>query len=163
MEKCQVKSDIYKKIFVSDQGALLDIRAFHMMPKDWDAVLSYLPKHYHISYSEDGRPMTIPSFSEIKERNETAVILMKIHLSGVTVNCHFFNVDQIDMDVLPEDVDSESKAQSVFNLMSELSRLLNKSVFLVPESSHDSPALLQESAICWSDPKTDEIKCSHCE
>jgi len=154
-----MKTDIYKDIFVPDSGALLDIRVFEVMPDDWQKLLDYLSSHYQIVYEEHGQTKPLPRFDEIIKKRETSTASLKIGLPGLTVNCYFFDANQIEMDILPEEVDSPSKAEVVFELMIAIAHLLNKEVLLMPEAGAADPETLRRMAICSADPKADDVKC----
>lgn len=93
--------------------------------------LDYVSKYYAISHSEDGHGKPLLSYDLILERSKLAAVSLVISLSGVAANCHFFEVDHMEMDVLPEDVNTPEKAQSVFEFMIAIARLLKKEVFTV--------------------------------
>jgi hypothetical protein len=154
-----MKADIYKDIFIPDGGALLDIRIFDVTPDDWQRLLDYLASHYAVTYEENGVPKPLPKFDVVLEKLKTTNVSLKITLPGLTVNCHLFDANQVEMDVLPEDVDSASKAESVFELMTAIARLLNKEVLLTPEFASADPEKLRSLALCSIDPKTGDIKC----
>lgn len=149
----------YREIFKADRGELLDIMILNVTPSDWETFLQYLSAHYEISYEEDGVAKPLPRFDMIIERCAEAAVALKVHLSDFTVNCHFFDLDQIEISVLPTEVSSLSKADLVFALMSNVARLLGKLVILVPESSERDQEILRKSALCSAVPKTGEIKC----
>ncbi len=153
------RRDIYKQIFIPDSGALLEIRVFEVTPRDWQTLLDYLSAHHEISYYEDGKTIPLPKFDMIITRGETNSISLKLNLIGFTVNCHFFDIHQIEMDVLPDEIDSSSKADSIFQLMLGIACLLNRQVFLIPESSSTDSQILQESAISLADPNTNQVMC----
>ncbi|HTC94120.1 MAG TPA: hypothetical protein VK699_11840 [Terriglobales bacterium] len=154
-----MRSDIYKTIFVLDGGALLDIRVFEVTPDDWQVLLHFLSTHYQILYEENGKSEPLPTFDRMMEKRKTAAVWFKIRLTEeLIVSCHFFDADQIEMDILPEDVGSSFKAESVFALMTAMARILNKEVLLTPEFASADPEQLRQLALCSVDPKTGALK-----
>lgn len=154
-----MNSEDYKFIFAPDSGALLDIRILETTPQDWQILLDFLPLHYEISYAEDGNPTKLPSFELISERRKKVAVSLKFPLSiGITVSCYFFDSEQIEMDFLPEDVNTPEKAQIVFDFMIVLARLLKTRVFLVPESSSSNQTEFKERALCSADPQSGSIR-----
>lgn len=150
--------DTLKDVFAPDSGALLDILVFDTSPRDWQAFLDYVSSRYEISYVEDGRPQPLPKFEVINDKCKQAAASLKIRLSGVTVNCNFFEIGRMDLDVLPEDVNTPEKTQSVFEFMIAIARVLNKEVFLVPEFASATQAELVKMALCSPDPLSDSIR-----
>jgi len=154
-----MKPAIYKTIFVPDSGALLDIKVFGVTPDNWQALLDFLFSHYQILYEENGKSGPFLKFETMMEKKKTAAVWFKIKLPGeLIVNCHFFDADQVEMDILPEDVDSASKAESVFALMTAMARILDKEVLLIPEFASADPEKLRQLALCSVDPKTGALK-----
>ena len=73
------------------------------------------------------------------------------------MNTYFFLDDVIEMDVLPEDVDSLEKAQTVFMLMKCIARLLEKEVCMTGETSITDKEKFKQMAVCSCDPVDLEI------
>jgi aerobic-type carbon monoxide dehydrogenase small subunit (CoxS/CutS family) len=142
----------WKRIFEPDSRCLLDIWTFETDQSHWQLLLDWLQKNYNIAYSEDRVPRALPSFTEIWQRRKTSTQLLAINLEGFTINTHFFSSDEIEMDVLPEEIDSEKKAQSVFEFVSGIAALLNKEVILAPEYGSADQAQLRAIAFCTVDP-----------
>jgi hypothetical protein len=148
----------YKKLFAADEGELLDIRVPDVTINHWERFLNHLTTHYELSYEEGGTPKPLPTFDMIIERYAVTPVTLKIHISDFTVNCFFFDLEEIEMDVSPTDIDSALKANLVFKFMSDVACLLGKLVMLLPEGS-DTAEGLRGSALCTADPNTGEISC----
>jgi len=142
----------WRRIFEPDSCSLLDIWVFDTDHSHWRILLDWLQKNYHVAYSEDQTPKVLPSVAEIWEQPKAATRMLRIDLEGVTVNAHFFSLNEIEMDVLPEDIDSENKAQSVFEFVSRIAKLLTKEVILAPEYGSADQAQLKAIAFCTVDP-----------
>jgi len=142
----------WTRIFEPDSRSLLDIWAFETDYCEWQALFAWLQKNYHVTYFEDDKLKALPSLAEIWERSKAATQLLRIDLEGCSVNAHFFSVNEIEMDILPEDIDSERKAQSVFEFVSGIAKLLNKEVILAPEYGSADQAQLKAIAFCTVDP-----------
>ena len=151
----------YREIFVPDCGSLIDIRTFDVTADDWQSLLNFLFANYLLSYSGANVVQEIPQFSSIWKMREEEPVSIQILLPGFTVNMHFFADDEIEMDVLPEDINSHEKAEAVFTLVKNIARLLKKEVFLLGETSISEPEELKQMAICFCDPCSLEIRCLH--
>jgi hypothetical protein len=93
----------------------------------------------------------------IWERAKEAAVQVEIMLVGFVVKAHFFQTQEIEMDLRPEDVDSEEKANAVFELMSRTAIELGKEVFLIPEYASATREQLKRMAICSADPVSGRI------
>jgi hypothetical protein len=148
----------YRDIFVPDSGALRDIFVFDVTAVHWQSLLHFLSANYVLIYSEDGVVEPLPEFSTIWQRHEQKSLTLEVLLPGFTINAHFFLNDQIELNLLPEDVDSPEKAEAVFTLIKAVARLLKKEVFLVQEHGSATPEELRQMAICSCDPIDAEIR-----
>jgi hypothetical protein len=148
----------YREIFAPDSRALLDIFVFEVTPNHWQSLLDFLAGNYQLVYLEDGVAASRPDFSTIWQRCGKKAVTLQVLLPAFTVNTHFFLIDQIEMDVLPEDVDSSEKADAVFTLMKCIARLLGKEVFMVQEHGSATDEELKRMAVCSCGPIDAEIK-----
>ena len=154
----RVKPNDYKEIFsAAERGELADIWVLDVTLNDWEAFLQYLSKQHHIHYEESGIPKPLPKVDVIFERYAETPVTLKVCFPGFTVNCFFFDVDQIEMDILSTDINSVARADLVFNLMSDVARLLGKPVIMTPEGSNVASERIWDRTLCFADPKTGEI------
>jgi hypothetical protein len=154
-----VRPDDYKEVFNADRGELLDIMVPNVTVSDWETFLHYLTTHYMLAYEEEGVQKPLATFDMIIERYAETPVTLKIRIADLNVNCFFFDLEQIEMDVLPTEIDSASKADLIFKFMSDVARLLGKTVLLLHEGSESDPGELRKLAICSADPNTGEINC----
>jgi hypothetical protein len=148
----------YRDIFVPDSGALLDLKVFDVTANDWQALLNFLSTNYLVNYSEDGDPKPLPDYATISHVREQKGVSLEVLLPGFTVCSYFFLDDEIELDLLPEHVDSREKADAVFALMKGIAGLLRREVLLVPETSTSNPDELRKMAVCGCDPVRREIR-----
>ena len=150
--------DRFREIFVPDSGALVNLRVFEITEDDWQTLLDFLSANYSLNYTEDGATKQLPRFTTIwQTRNERSVALAVV-LSGCTISTHFFDNEEIQLDVLPDEIDSAEKAEAVFTLMKSIARILQKQVYLVPEFGGAAPDTLKRMAICWCDAQGNAVK-----
>ncbi|HEY2915163.1 MAG TPA: hypothetical protein VGK21_17495 [Candidatus Angelobacter sp.] len=148
----------YREIFAPDCGALLDIYVLEITPIHWQVLLDFLSAKYELVYLEDGVEETLPDFATIWKRHNEKAVTLKVVLPGFTVNSHFFLEHDIELDLLPEDIDSFEKAKAVFELIRGIARQLHKEVLLVGETSITDPEELRRMATCSCDPTTGAIR-----
>jgi len=143
-----MKSPDYRKVFTPDDGALLELRVFGTNLNGWESLIAFLSGNYLVIYSEDGIETPLPEAKIIFLRRAEKTVMLEVMLLGFTVNCHFFLIDQIQMNLLPENINTKAKADPVFELMTQISSLLGKDVFLTPEFGDATAEQLQRIAVC---------------
>jgi hypothetical protein len=154
----RLNGETSRRIFAPDSGSLLDIWVFGTTSNDWQLLLNYLSAEYVSVYSEDGNITSSPRAEVILRRRNEASVTLEVMLCGFTVNCHFFETGRIEMNLLPEDVNTPDKVEAVFELVTAIATLLNKEVFLVPEFGGASNEKLRELAVCVVDPRDYSIR-----
>jgi hypothetical protein len=118
----------WKNIFESDCGTLRDILAPEATASDWQSLLDYVSTNHQIQYSEDGTVCSLPPLETIGQRSEKVSVALSIQMGGYTINSHFFIPGEIEMDLLPDKINSEDKAKSVFDFLNSMARVLDKEV-----------------------------------
>ena len=104
----EVKDDL------APDGALRDFYILDVVPSDWDRFLAAVPSIVErVVFTRDDKDVTIPSsFARIwamKEETPESTTLMTMWVSGQTVCCHFFCDSEIELDFLPNAVDTEQR------------------------------------------------------
>jgi aerobic carbon-monoxide dehydrogenase small subunit len=150
-EKAGVVLADWKRIFEPDHGVLLDLRVLNGNAADWQALLDWACQKYPTTYSEDGTETMLPSLAVILERARMVTPLLRIDLGGFSADAHFFSTDEIELDIMPEHVDSAVKASAVFQLMTGIARRLRKEVILAPENASLDARQLRGTAVCIAD------------
>ena len=138
----------WAKIFEPDHRTPVNIWVLDAGPSDWQRFLDWVSSSYPTIYSLDGAQSPLPLFAVIKARRETASQILRVDLGGFEANSHFFSDGEIEIDVLPEDVNSTSRTQIVFDLMKGLALLLGKEAILAPECGSADNAQLRAIALC---------------
>lgn len=128
-------------------------------PESWQHLLDYLSGNYVLIYSEDGAETQLPDIESIWQAYDEKSLALEIMLPGFTVNSHFSSKNFIEMNLLPEDVDSSEKAEAVFQLLSGMASVLETKVFLTPVFGSATFDKLRELSICIADPKSNSISC----
>lgn len=143
----------WKQIFEPDSGTLLNIVVPDVQSSDWQRLVTRLGRTYSIKYSEDGVERPIPDVNSIfNARLQRTVLLKIVVMPKVALHCHFFMKGEIELDLLPDDINTEEKAGAVLKAMTETSKCLGKEVFLMPEGCVSPNNELREMAICTAGP-----------
>ena len=148
----------YKKIFASNKGMLLDIVVGDTSINDWQALLDYLTANYTCVYSENKVAVPLPRAEAIFETRNQVSVSLECMLMGFTVNCYFFLVKEIELDLLPDEIKSPTSARQVFKLMRDISAILKKKVFLIPEHGRSKVEELQEFSLAVVDATDGSIR-----
>jgi hypothetical protein len=67
--------------------------------------------------------------------------MLVISIEAVQLNCHFFCLDEIELDVDPREVVTEADHLGVLNFVRDLSNSCNLPAVLTPENCQESPFL----------------------
>lgn len=137
--------DDCKRAFYVD-GSLRDVYVANTTVADWDIFLELVSSLKTASFI-NGEPEQIPTKApEIFDKNGDVSFLLEIELGKVKLNCHFFTVDEIELDIDPKEVTSQQELDAVGDVLVEIGKSLNKDVVLTDENSPDSRWFLYESS-----------------
>lgn len=124
-----------KKDFEPD-GALRDVYIQRTDLKAWQQFLDWVQSDSFpgvVSWHSDNAQ--IPErVAEIFELRRARSLSLSMLVSGITFNCHFFTVDEIELDFSPEHLDSE-RFKGFLGFISALGNLLSKEVIVTPENA----------------------------
>ena len=139
-----MKWEGYKAEFTPD-GSLRDIYIKDVDIDDWQSFIDFLRStEATLDFYIEGEEAKLPDCIKNILLDREHPYLLSIRLDGVTVNCHFFTPVEIELDLDPQEIDSETKAKVIFRLMSTVGRVLNKQVILTPENAEEQPIFKYE-------------------
>ncbi len=147
----------WKEVFRPDAGTLLEIRAYGTSERDQRSLLRFAATKHSAVYVRDGEEQPIPDYAIVVQENQSLSVHVKFYTAGVRVNIWFGRDEEINLDVLPDDVDSSAKARAIFELMKEVAVLLNKRVLLTAENVSATQDWSEEHAICSIDPTQSSV------
>lgn len=141
---------VLDRVFYLD-GSLRDIYVSSTTVDDWRKILAFLAGKYSVLYEIDGLEAPLPvDFDEIQKRTGKASQHLTVYVEGVSLNCHFFCIEEIEFDLFPEDVNTKEKAEAILGFLTEVGLLLNKEVVLTPEN-------VKRHVLVRYEPKTNRI------
>ncbi len=115
-------------------GSLRDIYVQDTTVVDWEVFLGAVST-MTTNLFVDGEPLPLPTeVKEIYRDNEKKSFLLEIHLGQVTVNCHFFTKDEIELDIDPAQVTTQTELDSIVAFLAVVGRALGKDVMLTDEN-----------------------------
>jgi hypothetical protein len=141
----------WKEVFAPDSGMLLEVRVYDTTPDDYDRLLGALAARYRVLYFEDEKSKALPDYATILRRRDAISISIAINVAGVDVRCYFWEENEINLDLRPEDVDSAEKADGIFDFMKTIATTLNKRVLLTAENASATEQWSEQHAICAFD------------
>jgi hypothetical protein len=121
----------------SYDGSLRDIYVLDTNTDDWNKFLRLLVrKSFDLTFLIDGKNDLLPSdaASIFKIRSEHNPML-SFDLGGMVLNCYFFCVDEIEIDIDPEEVTDELRFHLITSFMQDLTTVLGKPTILTPENT----------------------------
>jgi hypothetical protein len=133
-------------IFEPD-GALCDIYVQNTDLNHWLHVIDWLNENYTLIYGpvEEGEPT-----NQIEPEYITQYLCghtdegksVSIALEDITINCHFFSVDEIEFDLAPEEISTKEAFKKLLDFMQGLSQITEKDVILTPENTIHFPLVI---------------------
>ena len=149
----------WRQVFQPDCGTLLYIWVYGTTEADYRTLLAMLASRYEAKYlRDDVEQNAMPDYRVIDEDNNLVSVRVRFFAHGVLVHVWFGDDERMDLDVLPDEVDSPEKAQAIFHLMKELSSVLNKRVLLTAENVSATQEWSEQYAICSINPPDDRVR-----
>jgi hypothetical protein len=121
----------------SRDGSLRDIYVHRTTIADWQWLLDRA-NSLGARYTFDGLAVALPSAVDIFN-DRSGSHLLHFHFGDVSLHCHFFIADEIEIDVQPQEVQSEEQHRAVFRFVAELATALAKPASITPENSPEAP------------------------
>jgi len=126
-----------RKAFYVD-GSLRDIYVQDTTVADWDVFLDAVSSKITATFV-DGEPHPLPTqASEIFERSDGESFLLEINLGQVKMNSHFFTEEEIELDIDPSDVTSQTELDAIVDVLAVIGRALGRDVILTDENQPTS-------------------------
>ncbi len=135
-----------KWIFKPD-GGLKDIYVQDIDSTDWQKLIEFLNSKYNLIFGvdkENGTNQIDFDYVQKMWNDETGKLESKsltIDLNGVTVKSYFFCPDQIEFDIKPAEIQSESELDSILDFMQSISKVLKKQSTLTDENNPEFPLI----------------------
>lgn len=129
--------DDCKEAFRED-GSLRDIYVQGTSLEDWDRFYGFLLDcGFSLTFARNGEPAKLPSQAAEALQDPNSTHNLMIGVENLTLNCHFFTEEEIELDVDPREVHSQSELDLVLGFMRNLGKCLSKEVILTAENFKD--------------------------
>ncbi|MCR8843329.1 protein export chaperone secb [Paenibacillus sp. SC116] len=127
------KQKMIKEYFYED-GSLRDIYIMHASQLDWESIFEYLDKN-NIQYkiTKDGELVNERAINQLMKLRQDYSLNISIDYKGISVSGYFYDADQIEFDIVPEQIQTEDAVDSLIEFMKDISKQINKEVILTEE------------------------------
>ena len=131
-----MKWDKCKDAFQTD-GSLRDIYVLNTAIMDWVRLFDVCSMYDTTLYCDgDPIPMILDP-ATVFQRSSKHSYYLKVLVEGVALHCHFFTVEEIEIDVDPKEIKSQPDLDAVLDVMGSIGRRLAKPVILTEEAAQD--------------------------
>jgi hypothetical protein len=132
--------DQCRDYFAAD-GSLRDIYTRGGRLDSWRALLRILAPTSP-SFEVDSESRAVPAtVEEAFEASRESAVVLRTTWGGVLLCCHFFDPEQVEVDLAPQDVHSEERFSAVLDFMLTLARESGRNVVITPENQHEEPLI----------------------
>ena len=128
--------NLLETVFYPD-GTLRDIYMFNTDIDDWQRLLEYLISEFEVKLYIDGNQEQYEQLTakEIFKSKKDRSIYISIDINNISICCHFFSIEEIELDVSPNGITDIEKANKLLTLLQNISNKLNKDVHITPENT----------------------------
>jgi hypothetical protein len=136
-----------EKIYYLD-GSLRDIYVKDTTRNDWEKWIDLVNNNYSVEFyngQTEKRENRIDKniVFDYWERKTDILGNATIKLDTIIIKCYFFIEQQIENDIAPAEINSIDDHNKLLSYLKDVSKVLDKKVFLTPESySGDEPQLI---------------------
>ena len=134
--------DAYEEAFERD-GSLRDLYVLSTSRDDWSAFLKFVSaSQYANRFKLNDSPAPLPpDASSLFPRSGDNFPLLRIDVSGMGLNCHFYLENEIELDLDPREVQDDAKADAIVAFIAALGDALGKEVRMTSENGPDEAIL----------------------
>ena len=117
-------------------GSLRDIYVENTTLSDWDRLLQWVRSSpLAFSFLHEGRPMPLPAAAgDVFALSGTAASILTIHLGALSLNCHFFSDDEIELDLDPRELTDERAFSALLGFVRGLGDALARDAIVTHEN-----------------------------
>ncbi len=134
------------KSHFEQDGSLRDIIVTSESRNSWELFFAALKSaEYPHAFTHGGNIATLPdSIDSIWKLQNANPTLLSVQVGELLVNCHFFKSYEIEFDIDPKDINSETDFVVLLNFLSWLNKSIKSSVVLTYENSREEVILSVE-------------------
>ena len=123
------------------EGSWRDICVLETSIDEWQATLDMLrARKFNLAFTINGAVAELPQdIGEAFEKARDAALCLSVFTRGVCLNCHFFDLSEIEFDLDPREILGQLEFDAVVEFMQEVAAATDKFVLMTPENTHDAP------------------------
>lgn len=130
------------------EGSLRDIYIKNVRAEDWIVLIDHLNQNYVVKFGSYGENKIINKidkeyilqyFSDQTAEMETKSA--SIFIDKIMINLHFFSDEEIEFDIDPKEINSNSDLEAIIQFMNNMSQILKKEVILTGEGENEYPLI----------------------
>ena len=147
--KLEDAAEIWKKLrdlLTPDHGLLLDMYVENTSAEDWRQFLHFLHAgSYRTEYRYGEDWQSVPHGPEELFQRREQTHLIRIDLGDLWLHCHCFDLEEIELDLDPAEVNNAGQAGKLVRFLAELANAVKKDVILTPESFKEGAFLVMHA------------------
>jgi hypothetical protein len=117
-------------------GSLRDIYVFETSEADWARFLRFARETYRTEFLVDLQPRPMPDTPhEIFALRERDPVLLRVFLNHIQLNCHFFWMGDLELDLDPREIDDADDERRVTTFVDGLGQALQRPVVMTFENA----------------------------
>ncbi|MBL0731206.1 hypothetical protein [Piscinibacter sp. HJYY11] len=120
-------------------GSLRDVYVFNTTIEDWETLIAFARAHKH-EYTKDGVVAVLPNAKALLGDREHSHLL-SVQAGNVSINCHFFILEEIELDIDPREIAGPEEHACVLRFIEQLAEATQKDVVITAENSPDAALL----------------------
>lgn len=129
-------------------GSLREVYVHDTGPLHWERFDGLLG-NYRLSYRFDGIALPFPGSRQLLA-NRDGSHLLSVFLHTVSLNCHFFIADQLELDIDPREILGQAEHNAAIAFIGALAHALKLPAHLTPEDGETRPfATYDPAAASW--------------
>ncbi|MCA0869961.1 hypothetical protein LCL97_03950 [Seohaeicola saemankumensis] len=118
-------------------GSLRDIYVLNTSVSDWNRLLQLTPDLGGFAYFCDGEEAPLPTDANLLFGDFNHSHLLRFSLGRPTINTHFFVEDEIEFDLDPSEITSQSDLDLVLDFFARIGRGIGRDIRITPENASD--------------------------
>ena len=139
-----IRWDTCRREFEPD-GALRDIYVRSTTIEHWRTLFVALRASYALEYSVDATARPLPAVvDEAFTTRDTASPSLHFRVGGIVIACHFFTTDEIEFDISPREVTSQTALDELLGFLRLVGDTLGRAVAMSYESDEQHPFITYE-------------------
>lgn len=124
-------------------GSYRDIYVHNTTKEDWQIWADFVNKNYKTSFhiydkEEKKDKVDLTKIFDYWKGTQENCSTATVFVDNIQVNAHFFTEEEIENDITPNEINSIDDHNKLMNFMTNLSKVLNKTVVLTPENQAET-------------------------